>query len=252
MRLMRSTHEIEPFAGFPDQSERATVRLDDRSIGGTFGVAIEARYDGILEAAQDVIARRGFQQASIREIARTSGLSLAGLYHYVGGKDELLFLVLDRSLDRLLTALRAAWRDAWSPEARLRALVETHLDFAARDPQALKVINRDYDLLGEPHRSEIAGKRQEYVRHGLAALRELDPHGRSEEDLLSATTLLLGMLNGIGTRPFVRSGRSVQALATDVASLFLHGFLGKGTEVSSHDAAPAAMAGEPDRAARAR
>lgn len=213
-------------------------------------MAIEARYDGIVEAAQDVIARRGFQQASIREIARASGLSLAGLYHYVGGKDELLFLVLDRSLDRLLTALRSAWRAAWSPEARFRALVETHLDFAARDPQALKVINRDYELLAEPHRSEIAGKRQEYVRRGLAALRELDPHQRSEEDLLSATTLLLGMLNGIGTRPFVRSGRSVQALATDVASLFLHGFLGKETEVSSHGAEPAAKADRSDHAVR--
>jgi AcrR family transcriptional regulator len=225
--------------------------VDDHPLGGRFGVAIEARYDGILEAARDVIARRGFPQASIREIARTAGLSLAGLYHYVGGKDELLFLVLDRSLDGLLTALRVAWRRAWSPEGRLRALVETHLEFAASDPQALKIINRDYELLAEPHRSEIAGKRQEYVRHGLAALRELDPHRRSEEDLLSATVLLLGMLNGIGTRPFVRSGRSVQALATDVASLFLHGFLGKGAEVSSNDAETAAMAGGPDRAARA-
>jgi hypothetical protein len=49
-------------------------------------VAIEERYIGILEAAQDVFARRGFHQASIREIARTADLSLAGLYHYVGGK----------------------------------------------------------------------------------------------------------------------------------------------------------------------
>jgi AcrR family transcriptional regulator len=226
--------------------------VDDHSIGRRFGVAIGARYDGILEAARDVIARRGFPQASIREIAGAAGLSLAGLYHYVGGKDELLFLVLDRSLDRLLTALRSAWRDTWSPEARLRALVETHLEFAAGDPQALKIINRDYELLAEPHRSEIAGKRQEYVRHGLAALRELDSHGRSEEELLSATVLLLGMLNGIGTRPFVRSGRSVQALATEVASLFLHGFLGKDTEGSSHDVAPAAMAGGGDRATSAR
>jgi AcrR family transcriptional regulator len=225
--------------------------VDDHPLGGRFGVAIEARYDGILEAARDVIARRGFPQASIREIARTAGLSLAGLYHYVGGKDELLFLVLDRSLDGLLTALRVAWRRAWSPEGRLRALVETHLEFAASDPQALKIINRDYELLAEPHRSEIAGKRQEYVRHGLAALRELDPRRRSEEDLLSATVLLLGMLNGIGTRPFIRSGRSVQALATEVASLFLHGFLGSEREGSSNDAETAAMAGGPDLSARA-
>ena len=62
-------------------------------------MAIEDRYQGIVQAARDVIARRGYHQASIREIARAAELSLAGLYHYVGGKDELLFLVLDRALD---------------------------------------------------------------------------------------------------------------------------------------------------------
>ena len=199
---------------------------------------IGARYEGILGAACNVIARRGFQQASIREIASASGLSLAGLYHYVGGKDELLFLVLDRALDRLLAALDVAWRKTSTPAERLHALVDTHLDFASRDPHALKIINRDYDLLGEPHRSEVAAKRQEYLRRGFEVLRELDPHQRSEEELLSATNLLLGMLNGIGTRPFVRSGRSVHTLANEVASLFLHGFLDRGVEASSHDSAP--------------
>jgi AcrR family transcriptional regulator len=214
-------------------------------------MTIGARYEGILGAACDVIARRGFQQASIREIASASGLSLAGLYHYVGGKDELLFLVLDRALDRLLAALEAACREAHTPAERLHALVETHLDFASRDPHALKIINRDYELLAEPHRSEVAVKRHEYLRRGLAILRELDPHQRSEEELLSATNLLLGMLNGIGTRPFVRSGRSAQTLAGEVASLFLHGFLDRGTEASSHDPEPVATATDSDVRGRA-
>src|SRR5581483_7559988 len=88
--------------------DRRTVRATDRSIGGRFGVMIEVRYDGILGAARDAIARRGFHQASMREIAQAAGLSLAGLYHYVGGKDELLFLVLDHDLDRLLADLDAS------------------------------------------------------------------------------------------------------------------------------------------------
>ena len=56
-------------------------------------MAIGERYDAILDAALAEFALRGFHQASIREIARAAQLSLAGLYHYVGGKDELLFLV---------------------------------------------------------------------------------------------------------------------------------------------------------------
>jgi AcrR family transcriptional regulator len=188
-------------------------------------VAIGERYEGILKAACDVFSRRGFHQASIREIARAAGLSLAGLYHYVGGKGELLFLVLDRSLDRLIASLDEAVAAAPTPETRLLALIQTHLDFGFHHAAALRIINRDYELLPEPQRAEIVGKRQAYLQRGLAILRELDPHARSGDELLSATNLLLGMLNGIATRPFLRSPEDARAIAREVGSLFLYGFL---------------------------
>ena len=188
-------------------------------------MAIGERYDEILKAARDVIARRGFHQASIREIAASCRLSLAGLYHYVAGKDELLFLVLDRSLDRLLAALDAALAGADGPEAALHALVLTHLDFAFREPAALKIVNRDWELVAEPRRAEVAAKRAAYLERGIAVLRAIDRHERAEAELHSATNLLLGMLNGIATRPFLRSGDDARLLAEQVSALFLHGFL---------------------------
>jgi AcrR family transcriptional regulator len=188
-------------------------------------MAIGERYEGILNAASSVIARRGYHQASIREIARAAGLSLAGLYHYVGEKDELLFLVLGRSLDRLLESLERNLAAASTAEGRLLALIQTHLDFGFHQAHALRIINRDHELLAEPRRAEIAARRQAYLQRGLAVLRELDPHGRSDAELFSATNLLLGMLNGIATRPFLRSAEDARALAVEVGALFLHGFL---------------------------
>jgi len=125
---------------------------------------------------------------------------------------------LIEELDRALAAAR-------TPELRLLALIRTHLDFGFRHAAALKIINRDWELLGEPQRSEIAAKRQAYLRRGLAVLRQLDPHERPEAELLSATNLLLGMLNGIATRPFLRSPEDTRALAAEVGALFLYGFL---------------------------
>jgi TetR/AcrR family transcriptional regulator, cholesterol catabolism regulator len=192
-------------------------------------VAIGERYVQILDAACDVFARRGYHLASIREIARASRLSLAGLYHYIGGKDELLFLVLDRSLDVLLGSLDAALAVARTPETRLLALIRTHLEFGYAHGGALRVINRDWDLVND-HRTEIATKRRAYIEHGLAILRELDPHHRSGDELYSATNLLLGMLNGIATGPFLRSPDDARALAAEVGALFLYGFLERTTD----------------------
>ena len=190
-------------------------------------MAIGARYDGIITAACDVIARRGFHQASIREIAREAGLSLAGLYHYVGGKPELLFLVLDRSLDRLIADLDRALAAERTPQDRLGALIRTHLEFGFHRAAALKIVNRDHDLLEGAARAEVAAKREAYLARGTAVLAEIDPHRRSPAELHSATNLLLGMLNGVATRPFLRAAEDPCALAAQIAALFLHGFLGR-------------------------
>lgn len=191
-------------------------------------MSIAHRYQTITQAALQVFARKGYHQASIREIARAADLSLAGLYHYVGSKDELLFLVIDQALDTLLTRLDAALAEAVTPEAKLLALIRTHLEFAFSHGAALKVINRDVEALADPHRVAATQKRQSYLLRGFEILRELDSTGRNNEELLAATNLLLGMLNGIATRPFVGQGRDTEALAAEVGRLFLYGFLGKG------------------------
>jgi AcrR family transcriptional regulator len=188
-------------------------------------MTIGRRYAAILEAAADVFARRGYHAASVREITRAAHLSLAGLYHYVGGKQELLFLVLDRGLDTLLGMLGRALAEARTPEARLLALVRTHLEFGHTQPSVLRVINRDWEMVGAAHRAEIVAKRRAYIDRGLGVLAELDPHGRSGDELYSATNLLLGMLNGIASGPFLRSHDDARALAAQVGALFLYGFL---------------------------
>jgi AcrR family transcriptional regulator len=191
-------------------------------------MAIGARYDTIREAALTAIARRGFHQASIREIARAAQLSLAGLYHYVGGKDELLFLFVDDALATLLDMTDAALATAATPEERLRALIRTHLAFGFHHADRLRVVNRDWELVDGPGRGDVVAKRRAYMDCWLGALRELDPHTRSDRELFSAVNLLLGMLNGIAVRAFLKSADDAATLAGQVAVLFLHGFLHAG------------------------
>jgi AcrR family transcriptional regulator len=201
------------------------VQPFEHPFGRRFGVAIGERYDTILDAALATFARRGFHHASIRDIARAARLSLAGLYHYVGGKDELLFLVLDRALDTLGAMADAALEGAETAEARLRALVRTHLEYGFHHADALRVVNRDWELVTPDHRGEVVAKRRAYMARWLEVLRELDPHARSDRALFWAANLLLGMLNGIAVRPFLKTADDGRRLAAEVSALFLHGFL---------------------------
>jgi len=198
-------------------------------------VAIGERYDAILDSALAVFAGRGFHPASIREIARAAHLSLAGLYHYVRGKDELLFLVLARALDTLRDMADAALASARTPEMQLHALVRTHLEFGFHHADALRVVNRDWELVAAAHRGEIVARRRAYMERWLGVLGALDPHERTEREQFSAANLLLGMLNGIAVRPFLKTPEDTRRLAVEVGALFLNGFLERSATGDRHD-----------------
>ncbi|MGL4256404.1 TetR/AcrR family transcriptional regulator [Microbacterium sp.] len=53
-----------------------------------------AKREEILERALDVIAREGYQGASVKELADEVGLSQAGLLHYFDSKEELFTAIL--------------------------------------------------------------------------------------------------------------------------------------------------------------
>ncbi len=94
------------------------------------------RYEAILDAAEQVLARGGFAEASVGEVARQAGISDGLIYRYFAGKQDLRDQVLTRFYSRLLAEAQRAIAARKTFHDRLLALVETHLT-AFRDDQAL-------------------------------------------------------------------------------------------------------------------
>lgn len=65
-----------------------------------------ARREEILESALDVIGRKGYQNASLKQIAEVVGVTPAALLHYFGSKEELFTEVLRTRDEHDLTAPR--------------------------------------------------------------------------------------------------------------------------------------------------
>jgi TetR/AcrR family transcriptional regulator len=64
------------------------------------GQATEAR---ILEAAEEVFARFGFEGARMEQVAERAGVEKANIYYYFKGKEQLYRALMDRILNQLLT-----------------------------------------------------------------------------------------------------------------------------------------------------
>ena len=52
----------------------------------------------LVDAARSVFARRGFQAATVEEIAAEAGFSTGAVYSNFGGKDELVLAVVDETI----------------------------------------------------------------------------------------------------------------------------------------------------------
>jgi len=66
----------------------------------------DERLDHLLARAAKVFAERGYHSTTMRDLAAASGMSLAGMYYYVKGKEELLSLIEERCFTRVLDGAR--------------------------------------------------------------------------------------------------------------------------------------------------
>lgn len=93
--------------------------------GPTKGERTRAR---ILDAAELQFAARGFEAASLRDIAREAGIRQPGLYNHFASKQELYAAVLDRALGPMADVLEQHLaRDADGPAFGELPLVMTDL-----------------------------------------------------------------------------------------------------------------------------
>ena len=87
------------------------------------------RQERILDAALDVFAAQGYQQATVDDIASTARTSKGGIYFHFPGKDAIFLALLDRSASLLLARVGERVGAESDPiakvDAALLALVRT-------------------------------------------------------------------------------------------------------------------------------
>ncbi|MFJ9565282.1 TetR family transcriptional regulator C-terminal domain-containing protein [Streptomyces fuscichromogenes] len=96
-------------------------------------VAARERRDQILEAATVLIARRGYHNVRVSDIARSCGTSTATVHYHFPSKDAALHDALEHYAQRLRTRLREEFGRASSARDKLRRLIEVQLPLTGDD-----------------------------------------------------------------------------------------------------------------------
>src|SRR5512135_3204652 len=116
----------------------------------------DRRLAEILEHATDVFCKKGYEGASMRDLSRASGMSLAGLYYYFESKERLLFLIQKHTFSTIVEQLKARLDGVSDTEERVRVFIFNHLEYFLANQAAMKVLSHEADVLKNDFGEELA------------------------------------------------------------------------------------------------
>ena len=114
-------------------------------------VLVEFRHAEILDAARKVFAAKGFDEASVDEIAHAAGVAKGTLYLYYPSKRDLYWEALKFGLIALDEQLEKQVNAAESTEAKIRAFIATKLNYFDNNRDFFKIFYAEFgDAVAQP------------------------------------------------------------------------------------------------------
>ena len=185
----------------------------------------DRRLEHLLAVAAKVFAERGFHRTSMRDLARASKMSLAGMYYYVKSKDDLLFQIQRNCFERVLAGAAEATAAAVQPELRLKVFIHHHVIFFTRHMAEMEVLSHEAESLDGGSLDQVRALKRRYVELCLGLLADLDAKtGTTPVDRTVAAYTLFGMMNWIYTWYDPSGPVGVDALADAICRLFMNGY----------------------------
>ncbi|WP_084500366.1 TetR/AcrR family transcriptional regulator [Brevibacterium album] len=197
---------------------------------GPRGQAKAERREQLLASAKHLFARYGFRAVRLGDIGKGAGVSGPAVYRHFASKEavleELLVgiseylheggrqIIAEAGDARAGTSLTQAGAEAGAPEAGggagvlkaghgagaaaalriLEQLIDFHVDFAMKEPELIRIQDRDLDALPEDARRSVRRLQRQYVTAWVGAVGAAHPQ-LTEEEATVRVHALFGMVN---------------------------------------------------------
>jgi len=139
----------------------------DVGVGQASGLSkkSEKRRRQIFEGACTVIARKGFGNASIREIAQEAGMSVPLMYKHIKDKDEILYLITSECMRDILDYFASAELFSGSSEDNIRHAVDTYIDYIGKNRKYINLVYSETRSLSAEQRTKIFAMERRFMTY---------------------------------------------------------------------------------------
>ncbi|HEX6514719.1 MAG TPA: TetR/AcrR family transcriptional regulator [Nocardioidaceae bacterium] len=183
-----------------------------------------ARREQLIDIARGLFAERGYDGASIEEVAARAGVSKPVVYEHFGGKEGLYAVVVDREVRGLLTMMQAALTSG-HPRELLEQAAFALLDYIEESSDGFRILVRDSPI-GSASGSfvSIIGDIASRVEYILAA--EFRSRGFDADAAPMYAQMLVGMVGTTGQWWLDTRKPPKDVVAAHLVNLAWHGLSG--------------------------
>jgi AcrR family transcriptional regulator len=202
---------------------------------------IDQRHEQIFKAASRIFISRGYDRATVREIANEAGLSLGSLYSYIRSKEDILYLVFDKLTTTLRSNIRQAIDGMDDPVEQMRAALCADLKTTEQYQDEILLMYQETKSLDRDSLHAVLTREADYVRFFEEILRVGYKRGIFRGDPRLSADVIAYLCSIIALRRWNLRRR----FASDEAKEGLIGFILRGLGVGEGSGAESAAMARP-------
>jgi AcrR family transcriptional regulator len=187
-------------------------------------VVSEFRCNEILDAARKIFAKKGFADATMDEIAATSGLAKGTLYLYFKSKRDVYLRTLQHGSTELLKRVTANTQEVTGVRAKLRTTIATRVEYAEENRDFIKIYLTEFINVTHPVSiNKDFRDVQLKLAQGLEqALRDAVEHGEIQPlDVETIAFTIQDMIRSLTTRRVLGSSKKNREEDIDILCDFI-------------------------------
>lgn len=183
-----------------------------------------SKKDIITAKAASLFRTKGFNAASMREIAEAVGVEAPSLYNHIGSKSELLQAICFKVANEFTTQLTETENKNCNILGKIELIIRFHINMMLDEFDEVFVANHEWKHLQEPFLSNFLNQRRTYEKRLVAIFED----GTKKKELKNinpyvAVLTLLSSVRGLEFWQRHKKNISTKVLQDDMVTYLLKG-----------------------------
>jgi len=198
-------------------------------IGGILlKLSMGVRKEFISKVASKVFSKKGYQVASLQDIAMGAEISKAGIYYYFKSKDDILAYILIRNsdifLEKLKRSIKESKEQALTPQDTFKRLIMAYAQHTNIDKDKRLIVLRERHQLSGKYKKELFKREQAIFRLLRHELQEI-PGLEKEINVNVISFLFISMSHWLGYWYKEGKGLDLNDIIDQNIWIIMHGIL---------------------------